>query len=255
MIASDLARFVAVGALAAVDASGHLSFTWIIVLSVLMGLGDGLFYPAFGGMVPLVVEPAAHPVGEQPDRRRPLGQPPGRAGLRGAALRGRGIGGRVRARRRVLPGLRRVALVHPATCGRGGRGGGNGARDLVRRALRRGSALALGDDRALRGRPDASVRASAGPASEADPRALRTGSRRLRAADLAARRRHGGRDARVRTAPAAPPPRRHLVRRLARSTAWRSRVSRYRHGSGWRASSRCCVGSASASASRSGRRC
>ena len=61
MIASDLARFVAVGALAAVDASGHLNFTWIIVLSVLMGLGDGLFYPAFGGMVPLVVEPGAIP--------------------------------------------------------------------------------------------------------------------------------------------------------------------------------------------------
>jgi len=61
MIASDLARFGAVGALAAVDASGHLSFTMIIVLATLMGLGDGFFYPAFGGMVPLVVEPAAIP--------------------------------------------------------------------------------------------------------------------------------------------------------------------------------------------------
>ena len=33
MIASDLARFVAVGALAAIDASGHLTFTLIIVLA------------------------------------------------------------------------------------------------------------------------------------------------------------------------------------------------------------------------------
>jgi MFS family permease len=61
MILSDLARFVAVGALAAVDASGHLSFPLIVVLATLMGLGDGLFYPAFGGMVPLVVEPGAIP--------------------------------------------------------------------------------------------------------------------------------------------------------------------------------------------------
>ncbi|MBA3716950.1 MAG: MFS transporter [Actinobacteria bacterium] len=61
MIVSDVARFVAVGALAGVDASGHLNFTLIVVLATLMGLGDGLFYPAFGGMVPLVVEPGAIP--------------------------------------------------------------------------------------------------------------------------------------------------------------------------------------------------
>jgi MFS family permease len=61
MIVSDIARFAAVGALAAVDATGHLGFTTIIVLATLMGLGDGLFYPAFGGMVPLVVEPGAIP--------------------------------------------------------------------------------------------------------------------------------------------------------------------------------------------------
>jgi len=61
MIVSDLARFVAVGALAGVDASGHLDFTLIVVLATLMGLGDGFFYPAFGGMVPLVVEPGAIP--------------------------------------------------------------------------------------------------------------------------------------------------------------------------------------------------
>ena len=58
MIVSDLARFCAVGALAAVDASGHLTFGWILVLATLMGLGDGLFFPAFGGIVPTVVEPA-----------------------------------------------------------------------------------------------------------------------------------------------------------------------------------------------------
>ena len=56
MIVSDLTRLLAVGALAAVDATGHLGFSLLIVFAVLVGLGDGFFYPAFGGMVPLVVE-------------------------------------------------------------------------------------------------------------------------------------------------------------------------------------------------------
>ncbi len=56
MILSDVARFFAVAGLALVDASGHLTFGWIVVFAVAMGLGDGLFYPAFGGMVPLVVD-------------------------------------------------------------------------------------------------------------------------------------------------------------------------------------------------------
>src|SRR5712691_3970143 len=56
MIVSDLTRLVAVGALAAVDASGHLTFPLLAAFAVVVGLGDGFFYPAFGGMVPLVVE-------------------------------------------------------------------------------------------------------------------------------------------------------------------------------------------------------
>jgi MFS family permease len=61
MIVSDVARFSAVGALAALDASGQLTFGLILVLAILMGLGDGFFYPAFGGIVPLLVEPSAVP--------------------------------------------------------------------------------------------------------------------------------------------------------------------------------------------------
>src|SRR5262245_31830589 len=61
MIVSDLARFAAVGALAAVDAAGQLSFPLVLGLAVLMGLGDGFFYAAFGGIVPLLVEPSAVP--------------------------------------------------------------------------------------------------------------------------------------------------------------------------------------------------
>jgi MFS family permease len=57
MIVSDLARFGVIGALAALDASGHLSFGLLLALAIGFGLGDGFFYPAFGGIVPLVVEP------------------------------------------------------------------------------------------------------------------------------------------------------------------------------------------------------
>jgi MFS family permease len=56
MIVSDGIRFVAVAGLALVDASGHLTVGWIAVFAIVVGLGDGLFYPAFGGMVPLVVD-------------------------------------------------------------------------------------------------------------------------------------------------------------------------------------------------------
>lgn len=61
MMASDLARLAAVGALAGLDASGGLSFPLLVVLATLMGLGDGFFFPAFGGIVPLLVEPSAVP--------------------------------------------------------------------------------------------------------------------------------------------------------------------------------------------------
>jgi MFS family permease len=56
MIVSDLVRLGAVGALAGLDGGGHLSFTTLAVLATIVGLGDGLFYPAFGGMVPLLVD-------------------------------------------------------------------------------------------------------------------------------------------------------------------------------------------------------
>ena len=61
MIASDLARLVVVGTLATIDATGHLSFTLLLVLATLNGLGDGFFFPAVGGIIPLVVEQPALP--------------------------------------------------------------------------------------------------------------------------------------------------------------------------------------------------
>ena len=59
MIVSDVWRFAAVGALAAVDATGHLTFPILLGLATIVGLGDGFFYPAVGGIVPLVVEQPA----------------------------------------------------------------------------------------------------------------------------------------------------------------------------------------------------
>jgi MFS family permease len=56
MIGSDLARAVLVGLLALVEATGHLTFANVIVLAAAIGFADGFFHPAFGGIVPLVVE-------------------------------------------------------------------------------------------------------------------------------------------------------------------------------------------------------
>src|SRR5688572_8673716 len=56
MIASDLARVAIMGALAFLEVSGELSFGLLLALAVAFGAADGFFYPAAGGIVPLVVE-------------------------------------------------------------------------------------------------------------------------------------------------------------------------------------------------------
>jgi MFS family permease len=56
MISSDLARFVVMCAFLALDASGNLTLGAVLVLATCFGAADGFFQPAFGGIVPLVVE-------------------------------------------------------------------------------------------------------------------------------------------------------------------------------------------------------
>jgi MFS family permease len=56
MIGSDIARAGVMTVFFALDASGHLGLNAILVLAVLFGAADGFFQPAFGGIVPLVVE-------------------------------------------------------------------------------------------------------------------------------------------------------------------------------------------------------
>ena len=55
LIGSDLARALVIAALAVVDATGHLGFGILVVFVALHGLGSGLFQPAFGGILPLLV--------------------------------------------------------------------------------------------------------------------------------------------------------------------------------------------------------
>jgi MFS family permease len=56
MIASDVGRALVIAGLATVDATGHLGFGLLVVFVALHGLGSGLFQPAFGAILPLLVE-------------------------------------------------------------------------------------------------------------------------------------------------------------------------------------------------------
>jgi len=56
LIGSDGARALVIGGLAVVDATGHLRFGVLIAFVALHGLASGLFQPAFGGILPLLVE-------------------------------------------------------------------------------------------------------------------------------------------------------------------------------------------------------
>src|SRR3954453_14824397 len=56
MIGSDVARAIVMAVFCALDASGQLTLPLVIVLAILFGAADGFFQPAFGGIVPLVVE-------------------------------------------------------------------------------------------------------------------------------------------------------------------------------------------------------
>ncbi len=56
LIGSDVARALIIGGLAFADATGHLSFGAMVAFVALHGLASGLFQPAFGGILPLLVE-------------------------------------------------------------------------------------------------------------------------------------------------------------------------------------------------------
>lgn len=57
MILSDVVRFAAVGVICGAEVVGTPSIGLLAAASLAVGLGTGLFQPAYGGIVPLVVEP------------------------------------------------------------------------------------------------------------------------------------------------------------------------------------------------------
>jgi len=56
MIGSDVARAALMAVFCALDATGRFDLGAVVVLAALFGAADGFFQPAFGGIVPLVVE-------------------------------------------------------------------------------------------------------------------------------------------------------------------------------------------------------
>lgn len=57
MLAADLLRGLAVGGLGALSLLGVIELWHVLALSVVFGVGEALFYPAFGGLVPELVPP------------------------------------------------------------------------------------------------------------------------------------------------------------------------------------------------------
>lgn len=55
MIAGDLCRAVAIGAMAFLVASGGVTVAWLVLLAVLVGIGQALYMPAFSSIVPFIV--------------------------------------------------------------------------------------------------------------------------------------------------------------------------------------------------------
>jgi hypothetical protein len=215
MIASDLSRFVVVGTLAVVDATGHLTFTVLLVLTFLNGLGDGFFFPAVGGIVPLVVEQSALPSANSLIGVARWGSFIIGPGARSRPVLGDRVVRRLRPGRCVLPRLCRADLATAGSCRATRRQGGDVRRDCERRALRLEDSMALGNDHALRRDLDAPARTAAGADAGARPRAFRSRRRRVRVPGDDVRRRHGDRHAPVRAVAAAQAARRRQLLVLA----------------------------------------
>ena len=97
-----------------IDATGHLNLGIVLALAVCFGLADGFFQPAFGGIVPLVVE---QPI--LPSANSWLGIARQGSAIIGPAIaaglyKDSGSNGRLGDRQCVLPRLRGRALARTA---------------------------------------------------------------------------------------------------------------------------------------------
>ena len=132
MIGSDLARAVVMLVFFVVDATGHLSLAAVFALAVCFGLADGFFQPAFGGIVPLVVE---QPI--LPSANSWLGIARNGSAIIGPAIAA-GLYGTAGPtvvwgdRGRLVPRLRRRALARPAALDPAGRAARPAARSSQR---------------------------------------------------------------------------------------------------------------------------
>ena len=224
MIVSDVIRFAPSAGSRWSTRAGTLTVGLIAVFAIVVGLGDGLFYPAFGGMVPLVVDQpmiasANSLIGLARWGSILLG--PALAGLLYAPAGSATVFAVDAASFLVSAAL--VWQTRPRASIRRGRGEGTLRGIVGGCALRRERAVALGDDRALRARADAAVRAAAGAAAEARRGAVAPRRRRVRAATtllgvgtVARARSHSASCNRARRRGV------RLLRALRRSTACRS---------------------------------
>jgi hypothetical protein len=251
LIGSDGARALVIAALATVDATGHLTFGILIAFVALHGLGSGLFQPAFGGIVPLLVEEphlgsANALVGISCQAAFVVG--PALAGLIYGVAGSSAISSPPTPRR--SSSRRRCSRSH-STRVRARPDGGSPPRADFRLPLRREGALAVDHDPDVLRRAPGRLRRAAGTAAEARRGRVERRGRLLRAAVHPAGRRDGERQRRARPDGPGPPPGDadlHLLRH-------QQRCSGSRRGSLAPPCSRSDAASASASRSRSGTRC
>ena len=154
MISSDLARAVVAGVFFVVEVTGHVNLTAVIILAVCFGAADGFFQPAFGGIVPLVVE--THVL---PSASSWIGIARQGSAVLGPAIAGGlyGVAGpaTVWAMEALLVrGLRGRALARAAAPGPAGASARGAARARGRLPLRDLGAVDLDGDRRRDGDPD-----------------------------------------------------------------------------------------------------
>ena len=183
MIASDLARFVIIGALAVARRRAASSRSACCSRSPsASALADGFFYPAAGGIVPLVVE--SHELASANtligiSRQASFVDRPG---ARRLDLRRSRVGRGLRPQRDHVPRLGRVArAARDRARSSAEPSEGTWQVDRRRHPLRRGRAVALGRHRSHVGRADGGDGAVPGARADVRLRAVRQGRRRLRA--------------------------------------------------------------------------
>ncbi len=180
MICSDLARVLIMGALALLDASGHLSFGLLLALAVGLRARGRLLLPRRRRDRAARRGVARARVGQHADRHLPPGVVRDRPCARRLDLRRRGLGGGLRPQLDHVPRLGGTTRAGTTALVRARAERGHVEVDRRRHALRRGRAVAVGRDRRHVRRADGGDGAVPGARADLRLRAVRQGRRRLR---------------------------------------------------------------------------